>query len=201
MTNLWTRAPLEKVRLAVSALLYAETWRGLEVPRRTCYNDDRDCRGPTGVRIDGIGEQGRFHAPVVNTQLRRDRTHCMSTRQANSKSRQPRLSTSVVLSVQMRIFPSKSTPPDQRLRGNASESIIPNSTIDPAPSYLLKPGCLKRRWRKLCYMNVLHGRGVLHSDGLRVAHHKLLVQVVGFCRKEQTGYKVLSYGGVLEMTN
>ena len=37
-------------------------------------------------------------------------------------------------------------------------------------------------------------------DGLRIAHHKLLLRVVGFRRKDRTGYKPLSYRAELEMT-
>ena len=33
---------------------------------------------------------------------------------------------------------------------------------------------------------------------LRIAHHKLLLRVIGFWRKHRTGYKPLSYGEVLE---
>ena len=37
-------------------------------------------------------------------------------------------------------------------------------------------------------------------DSLRIAHHKLLLRVVGFRRKDRTGYKPLSYRAVLEVT-
>ena len=37
-------------------------------------------------------------------------------------------------------------------------------------------------------------------DSLRIAHHKLLLRVVGFRRNDRTGYKPLSYRAVLEMT-
>ncbi|CAM9978170.1 unnamed protein product, partial [Sphacelaria rigidula] len=32
-------------------------------------------------------------------------------------------------------------------------------------------------------------------------HHKLLLRVVGFRRKDRNGYKILSYRAVVEMTN
>ena len=35
---------------------------------------------------------------------------------------------------------------------------------------------------------------------LRVAHHKLLLRIIGFRRKDRTGYKPLSYKEVLEWT-
>ena len=35
---------------------------------------------------------------------------------------------------------------------------------------------------------------------LRTAHHKLLLRVIGFRRKDRTGYKPLSYGETLERT-
>ena len=37
-------------------------------------------------------------------------------------------------------------------------------------------------------------------DSLRAAHHKLLLRVIGFRRKDRTGYKPLSYGEALERT-
>ena len=37
-------------------------------------------------------------------------------------------------------------------------------------------------------------------SSLRTAHHKLLWRVIGFWRKDRTGYKPLSYGEVLERT-
>ena len=37
-------------------------------------------------------------------------------------------------------------------------------------------------------------------DSLRIAHHKLLLRVVGFRRKDCTGYKPLSLRAVLKMT-
>ena len=35
---------------------------------------------------------------------------------------------------------------------------------------------------------------------LRTAHHKLLLRMIGFRRKDRTGFKPLSYGEVLERT-
>ena len=35
-------------------------------------------------------------------------------------------------------------------------------------------------------------------SSLRIAHHNLLLRIVGFRRKDRTGYKPLSYGEVLE---
>ena len=37
-------------------------------------------------------------------------------------------------------------------------------------------------------------------SSLRTAHHKLLLRIIGFRRKNRTGYKPLSYGEVLERT-
>ena len=37
-------------------------------------------------------------------------------------------------------------------------------------------------------------------SSLRAAHHKLLLRIIGFWRKDRTGYKSLSYGKVLERT-
>ena len=34
-------------------------------------------------------------------------------------------------------------------------------------------------------------------SGLRTAHHKLLLPIIGFRREDRTGYKPLSYGEVL----
>ena len=38
-------------------------------------------------------------------------------------------------------------------------------------------------------------------SSLRTAHHKLLLRIIGFRRKDRTGYKPLSYGEVLERTS
>ena len=37
-------------------------------------------------------------------------------------------------------------------------------------------------------------------DSMRIAHHKLRLRVVGFQRKNRTGYKPLSYGEAFERT-
>ena len=37
-------------------------------------------------------------------------------------------------------------------------------------------------------------------SSLRTAHHKLLLRIIGFRRKDSTGYKFLSYREVLERT-
>ena len=38
-------------------------------------------------------------------------------------------------------------------------------------------------------------------SGMRTIYHKLLFCVIGFRRKERTGYKLLSYGETLEGTD
>ena len=38
------------------------------------------------------------------------------------------------------------------------------------------------------------------SSSLGTAHHKLLLRIIGFRRKDRTGYKALSYGKILERT-
>ena len=37
-------------------------------------------------------------------------------------------------------------------------------------------------------------------DSLRTVHHKLLLRVISFRRKDRTGYKPISYGEMLERT-
>ena len=39
------------------------------------------------------------------------------------------------------------------------------------------------------------------SSSARTAHHKLLLRIIGFRRKDRTGYKLLSYREVLETTD
>lgn len=48
--------------------------RGVRVPRRARSDDGCGKDGLPGVRADGIGEQHAGHAPMVSTQLPRDRT-------------------------------------------------------------------------------------------------------------------------------
>ena len=82
-----------------------------------------------------------------------------------------------------------------------SEDTVPNCTTDGTPWLSLKI----RLFKAEVVEAILYGCATWtmrsqEFSSLRTAHHKLLLRIIGFRRKDCTGFKPLSYREVLERT-
>ena len=163
--------------------------------RRPCSNDGCDSNDVRGIRPDGLRDQDSVHASLVSTKVYGG-TPSTSKLPVNSVRRRGNSSTLAVLSTRMQKNEEVSIEINRRI-SVAWERIrkLSSQPYDkPNAELSLKVRLLKAEVIEAqsygCATWTLRSED---SDSLRIAHHKLLLRVVGFRRKGGTGYKPLFF--------